>query len=138
MPFSSRPMRAEDWKSIKHFKPTDRGFRAPERMGYEFMLWLDKVRERAGVPMYVRSTVRDAAQNAAAGGASKSAHMDALCEAADFAGEEEGSPMPGKHRLAIVKAALELGCTRIGVDENGSVHLDRTEDRRPSSLWVKV
>jgi len=131
-------MRPDDWAEINHFKPTDRGFRAPDRMGYEFMLWPDKVRARAGVPMYVSSTVRDGAQNAAAGGAIKSAHMDQLCEAADFAGEKEGEPMPGKHRLAIVKAALELGCTRIGVYVNGSVHLDRTEDRRPQSMWVTV
>jgi uncharacterized protein YcbK (DUF882 family) len=138
MPFSTRAMKPEDWKDIKHFKPTDRGFRAPERMGYEFMCWLDKVRERAGVRMFISSTVRDAAQNAAAGGASKSAHMDALCDAADFAGEKPGVPMSGKDRLAIVRAALELGCTRVGVYPNGSVHLDRTEDRRPSSMWVTV
>ncbi len=136
MPFSTRSMTANDWAKCKAFTPQE--FNYPHKLGYEFVMWLEQVRARAGVPMHPSSDWRDPARNEAAGGASKSAHMDALCDAADFAGETPGVPMPGKHRLAIVKAALELGCTRIGIYENGSVHLDRTEDRRPSSLWVKV
>lgn len=137
MPFSTRTMTAADWAEVApEFTPSE--FNAPEKMGYEFLSWLVQVRRKAGVPMHPSSDYRDPARNANAGGASKSAHMDTPCDAADFAGEKPGAPMPGKHRLAIVKAALELGCTRLGVYQNGSVHLDRTEDRRPSSLWVKV
>jgi len=137
MPFSSRKMTAPDWSLVApQFTPKD--FNHPEKMGYEFMLWLHKVRLKAGVPMYPSSDYRDPARNAAAGGATKSAHMDDPCDAVDLAGKVPGVPMSGKERLAIVQAALEMGCTRIGVYANGSVHLDRTEDRRPSSLWVKV
>lgn len=137
MPFSTRTMRAEDWSEMApEFTPQE--FDHPEKMGYEFLRWLKDVRQKAGVPMHPSSDYRDPAHNATAGGASKSAHMDTPCDACDFAGEKKGVPMPGKHRLAIVRAALALGCVRLGVYENGSIHLDRTEDRRPSSLWVKV
>jgi hypothetical protein len=32
-------MTAGDWFEIKHFKPIE--FKNPEKMGYEFMIWLD-------------------------------------------------------------------------------------------------
>lgn len=136
MPFSTRTMTPADWAECTHFDATE--FRHPGKLGFEFVRWLEEVRARAGVPMHPSSDYRDPGHNARAGGATKSAHMDVPCDACDFAGAVPGKPMPGAHRLAIVRAAIELGCSRVGVYENGSVHLDRTEDRRPSSLWVKV
>lgn len=136
MPFSTRTMRPEDWAEVKHFGPDE--FNYPDRLGYEFVHWLDTVRAHAGVPFHPSSDYRDPARNASAGGASKSAHMDTPCDAIDLAGATPGVPMPSAHRLAIVQAALHLGCRRIGIYANGSVHLDRTEDRRPKALWVTV
>lgn len=131
MTFSTRAMRPEDWATLRHFTPAE--FRAPDRMGYEFMVWLDEVRTRAGVPMKVTSSQRTTERNDTVGGASDSAHLDPLCEAVDVA------PANNAHRFEILKAALDLGCTRIGTYANGSLHFDRTEGRRPSRrLWVKA
>ncbi len=148
MSFSSRTMDDRDWDEIRHFTPSE--FKRPELMGYEYMLWLDRVWIKAHdlkprvqlFQMIVSSSYRDPAHNARVGGAKKSSHMDKPCDATDISGIFNRYPDDAnwnKHRLKIVKAAMMLGCTRIGsYPSNGSLHLDRTEDRRPSGLWVVV
>lgn len=120
-----------DWEEVDHFQSGE--FVAPHLMDKGFMLWLDGVRELAGVPMPVTSSHRTPEHNRAVGGAKDSAHVDIPCQAVDIA------PRRASDRFKIVQAALTLGCTRLGVYADGSVHLDRTEDIRPSpALWVVV
>jgi len=133
MTYSTRAMKPEDWAEVApEFTPKE--FRSPARMGYEFMLWLLGVRRRAGVSMVISSSWRSKKQNTAAGGATDSAHMDEpLCEAVDV------KPAGNEARFRIVKAAMEEGCVRIGIYKNGSLHLDKTEGRRPAPrLWTVV
>lgn len=134
---STRTMRASDWAQIKHFRPSE--FAAPSKMGYEFMLWLDKVRERAAVPMTVTSSYRSPSYNRGVGGAPDSAHTDVPCEAVDV-GERPRPDDPNwnRTRFRIIKAAIELGCERIGTYANGSLHLDRSENRRPAERMWRV
>lgn len=132
MPYSTRAMRDEDWPALSpEFLPTE--FRKPDTMGFEFMHWLHQLRKRAGVPMKVTSSSRTPARNAAAGGAADSAHLDLpICDAVDI------KPRNNAERFLIVFAAYELGCRRFGIYANGSIHLDRTEGRRPAPrLWTK-
>lgn len=130
-PFSTRAMTNADWAQVKHFQPSE--FAVPEQMGWNFILWLDQVRALAGVPMKITSSFRTHAHNVLVGGAEDSAHTDALCQAVDIEPEDSAA------RFKIVEAALQLGCLRIGVYPNGSIHLDRTEDVRPAPvLWVTV
>lgn len=138
MPFSSRTMRPDDWKQLEHFEPD--AFREPDKMGYEFMLWLDKVREEAGVPIVPTSSYRDKAYNKKVGGAPDSAHVDVPCNAVDIGMRPRPSdPNWNYSRFAIITAALKLGCQRIGTYANGSLHLDRTEDTRPAPrIWRVV
>lgn len=133
MAFSTRTMQPADWAGLRHFRPGD--FKAPERMGYEFVRWLDDLRATLGWPLLVSSDYRSPERNAAAGGAFASAHMDTPCDAVDLSAR--CFPTSAR-RLELVIAAITLGCRRIGIYENGSVHLDRTEDRRPRGLWTKV
>lgn len=125
-------MTAADWDKVyPEFQPHEFDF--PDKMGYEFMLWLHKLRIKVGFSIHISSDFRNPAHNDTVGGASKSAHMDTPCDAVDI------HKLTSVTRYKLVKAAIELGCQRIGVYENGSVHLDRTEDERPSPvLWVKV
>lgn len=134
-PFSSRPMTAADWPAIKHFHPSE--FHHPEHMGYEFMLWLDQVREQAGVPMTITSDYRTEAHNKEVGGANDSAHCDTVCNAVDIGMRPNGDdPNWNYSRFMIVTAALALGCQRFGLYADGSVHLDRTEQHRPAPrMW---
>jgi hypothetical protein len=132
MPFSTRAMRPADWASLKHFKAHE--FKFPERMGFEFMRWLDGVRAELGMSLTVSSDWRDKGHNATVGGAKLSAHMDTICDAVDFS----SANMTGHKRLMLVAIAYARGCRRIGIYANGSVHIDRTEDRRPEAMWVKV
>lgn len=145
--FSSRAMEPADWDEIRFFKPEE--FKAPERMGYEFMLWLDRVHAKASsleprLPefvMNVSSSYRSPDYNRKVGGARNSSHTDLICDAVDIAGVYEtyaDDANWNKHRLKIILAAAMLGCRRIGLYENGSIHLDRTESRRPLGLWVRV
>jgi hypothetical protein len=71
------------------------------------------------------------------GGASDSAHEEVPCNAIDI-GERPRPDDPSWNysRWRIVTAAINLGCKRIGMYANGSLHLDRTEGRRPSPrIW---
>ena len=131
-------MRAADWADVKHFAPGE--FKSPTKMGYEFMRWLDAVREGAGVPMVVTSSYRTKAHNAAIGGATNSAHTDIPCNAVDI-GERPRPDDPNWNysRWQIVSTAIALGCHRIGIYADGSLHLDMSHDRRPAPrLWRVV
>ncbi len=145
--FSTRTMKTSDWDSVRHFGPGE--FVRPEAMGYEFMLWLDRVWIKAHdlaprvtkFEMIISSSHRDAAYNARIKGAKNSSHIDVPCDAVDVRGVYEkygDDPNWNKHRLKIDLAAKMLGCRRVGIYTDGSLHLDRTEDRRPMGLWVRV
>jgi uncharacterized protein YcbK (DUF882 family) len=137
--FSSRTMTDADWTSgvVKHFTRDE--FRHPEQMGYEFMLWLDKVREAAGVPMHVTSDYRSHEHNADVHGAEDSAHCDIPCNSVDIGMRPTlTDPNWNYARFKIVEAAMHNGCARIGTYANGSLHLDRTENSRPAPRMWRV
>ncbi len=137
MSFSTRVMQPEDWKKLKHFQSAE--FTQPDKMGFEFLLWLERLRELAGVPMTITSSYRSPEYNRQVGGAPDSAHTDVPCDACDI-GERPRPEDPNWNlsRFKIVKAALALGCTRIGTYANGSLHLDRTETKRPGERMWRV
>ncbi len=138
MGFSTRRMRPSDWKEIKHFKSTE--FKHPERMGFEFVRWLDAVASKAGTTMIVSSSYRSPTYNKTVGGAKHSAHTDEICNTVDIRKAPSiGDPNWNRARFAIIFAAYELGCTRFGTYKDGSIHLDRTEDTRPGRvMWTVV
>lgn len=126
-----RLMQAGDWAEVQHFKPQE--FQHPEKMGRSFIFWLDRVRSRAGCKMRITSSWRSPQHNEAVGGAKNSAHMDEICQAIDT------MPESSEDRFAIVNAALAEGGQRIGIYQDGSIHLDRTEDVRPAPvIWTVV
>lgn len=142
MSFSTRTMTAQDWVDLAqefgqaYFGPDE--FKYPDKMGYEFIRWLFEVRVEAGVRMNVTSDHRPKAYNTTVGGAEDSAHVDVPCSSADF-GNKGKNKMTNIDRFHIIRAAMKLGCVRIGFYKNGSIHLDRTEDRRPAPrLWTVV
>lgn len=137
-PFSSRTMKPEDWNEIENFNADE--FKYPDKMGYEFIKWLDQVRTLAAVPMTITSSHRPADYNRSIGGAPDSSHVDVPCNAVDIGMRPRPSdPNWNFTRWKIKQAAIALGCVRIGNYQNGSLHLDRTEDQRPSPReWVTV
>lgn len=138
MAFSSRTMTPADWRGLTHFTPAE--FKAPEKMGAEFMVWLDGVRQQADVSMKIISSYRTPAYNASVGGAKDSAHTDDPCDAVDIGKDPTPSdPNWNRARFKIMQAALAGGCQRIGFYPSGSLHLDRTEGQRPAPrLWNAV
>lgn len=130
-------MRPEDWKTIRYFRPSE--FRKPHLMGFEFIQWLDRVRQRAGVPMVITSDARSIEHNAEVGGAENSAHTDVPCNAVDIGERPSKSDPHWSHaRYAILEAAIALGCERIGSYGDGSLHLDMTHDRRPREVMWRL
>ena len=137
MPFSTRCMRPNDWAEIKHF--TAKEFKQPLLMGYEFLKWLDAVREAADVPMLVSSSYRSDKYNDMVGGASNSAHEDIPCSSVDIRRNPKALLGWNHARMQIVSAAIRLGCRRVGIYQDDSIHLDMTHDTRPAPrLWIKV
>ncbi len=137
-PFSSRCILPPDWPKIRYFTP--REFRHPAFMGFEFVQWLDELRNKLGFPIVITSDHRTVKYNAEIGGAPDSAHCDVPCNAVDI-GERPRADDPNwnRSRFRIVETALEMGCSRIGMYANGSLHLDLCHDKRPSErLWRVV
>src|SRR5574340_589008 len=124
MNFSSRCMCDKDWSALQFFKENE--FKFPDKMGYEFILWLDQTRSIAQVSFDVISDYRSPVRNDEIGGAKDSAHMDIPCDAVDLRVTDNAQ------RFAIVRAALSNSCTRIGLYPNGNLHIDRTENTRPA------
>src|SRR3990167_4075166 len=124
-------MLAADWAKLRHFRASE--FQRPERMGFEFMQWLDELRAIAAVPIITTSSYRTPEHNRAVGGATNSAHSDTPCNAIDI-GERPRPDDPNWNfsRWSILTAAIKLGCQRIGMYANGSLHLDRSEGKRPA------
>lgn len=135
--FSSRCIVAKDWLEIQKFSPSE--FVRPDLLGYEFVKWLDAVRDLAGVPMVITSSYRTPAHNTAVGGAEDSAHTDVPCNAVDIGMRpRKDDPNWNYSRWQIVTSAIALGCQRIGVYADGSLHLDRSEDRRPAPRFWRI
>ena len=137
MSFSSRTMKPEDWAKLEHFNADE--FKSPEKMGFEFMLWLDRLREEAAVPMTITSSYSDKKYKKKVGGASDSAHIDVPCNAVDIGMRPRPSdPNWNYTRFRIIRAAILSGCQRIGTYANGSLHLDMTHDERPAERMWRV
>ena len=135
--FSSRVMRPEDWTKIKHFTPEE--FKQPLFMGYEFMQWLDAVREGAGVVMLISSSYRTVKHNTTVGGATDSAHTEIPCDAVDIRKNPQTKVTWNHDRFQIVFTAMRLGCRRIGIYQDESIHLDMTHSQRAAPrLWIRV
>jgi uncharacterized protein YcbK (DUF882 family) len=136
MAFSSRTMRPADWDELRYFKASE--FKEPAKMGYEFMRWLDRVRGMAGVPVRITSSYRSPEYNRSVGGATDSAHSDVPCNAVDI-GLSRHPLGENFARFRLMAAALSLGCQRIGSYADGSLHFDRSEDKRPAPrIWRVV
>lgn len=137
MPYSSHAIRPHEWSQLRYFKPAE--FDHPHLMGYEFLLWLDRLRNYAGEPLIVSSDHRTELQNVAAGGAADSAHEDIPTDCVDVVpARTMNDPNGNRARYRIVAAAITLGCQRIGFYPDGSLHLDRTEGRRPAPRFWNI
>lgn len=136
--FSTRTMSDVDWERLKKFQRHE--FKSPERMGFEFMLWLDQLAIKANVPIVIVSSYRTQEHNRSVGGAKDSAHVDEICEAVDI----QRRPTPNDPhwnygRAQVMMNAVRLGCQRIGMYPNGNLHIDMTHDKRPAPrIWIAV
>jgi hypothetical protein len=111
-------------------------FRHPDLMDAEFLRRLGRARRRAGVPFRIASSHRTAAENALAGGAAGSAHLEVPCRAADLAVRSN------EEQLRIVAALLAEGFARIGVYPareagSGSMPVDAARGRPEPRLWTR-
>lgn len=95
-------------------------------MDGEFLALLDRVRERAGIPLVLNSAYRSRSYEYAKGRTGNSAHtrgkaVDIRCNTS-------------ANRMAIVRAALECGITRIGIGKT-YVHIDCDRSLAQNVIW---
>lgn len=100
-------------------KPKYKNFSELEVKGlkHEFVLLLDKARDIAGIPFVINSGFRTPSHNKTVGGVPNSAHLTGL--AVDIRARN------GEEMYLIVKAAIEVGIKRIGINRASQFcHLD--------------
>jgi len=95
-----------------------------DKLDTDFVLLLDKARGLAGIPFIINSGYRSAMQNKLVGGVPGSAHTKGL--AVDL------RALNGSESYAIIKAAMDVGIKRIGINrEKKFIHLD-VDTSKPS------
>lgn len=114
----------------KYFKPSEFKSCVPscsiEQMEAGFLSLLDKVREKAGIPLVLTCAYRSREWDLSKGRTGNSAHtrgkaVDIRCNS-------------NANRLKIVRAALECGITRIGIGKS-FVHLDNDASLTQGVIW---
>ena|SRR3990167_7869232 len=119
------------WESVRFFKLME--FDSPDapgsgiNMNVEFVLLLDKLREKCGFPLQINSAYRTPDHNRKVGGVSESAHIKGCACDLRISSSLE--------RYLIVQAAMALGFTRIGVGKT-FIHVDMDFDLPQRVLWV--
>lgn len=98
-----------------------------EDMEQHFLDWLDSLRERCGFPLVLSSAYRTREHDISKGRSGNSAHTQGL--AVDIRCYNNAT------RMRIVKAALDLGCRRIGI-ANTFVHVDVSTTLPQSVMWI--
>lgn len=116
-------MKPEQWARLKHFTAAEFGAGA-EHMDAGLMAMLDATREAAGVPMVVTSNFRDGDPLAHGRG-----------NAVDVADNAAGKNISSGFRIAVVRAALEIGFVRIGIYDR-HVHIDVDRTLPQNVMWI--
>ena len=117
--------------TAKYFKESEFQRCSPacslQDMRQDFMDKLDALRERAGIPLVLNSAYRTVAHEKKMGRNGASAHT--LGCAADIRCNSDGN------RFAIIRAAVELGFTRIGIAKT-YIHLDNSAGHSQRVAWM--
>ena len=124
-----------DWNKYPHFKPDYEAGRFhcgcgkdhPSYIDEELLELLERIRVKAGIPMYISSAFRCPEHNKAVGGKPMSVHQ--VGRAVDV-----GRIRNGRWRYPLVKIALECGVFRIGLAKS-FVHIDNI---RPNESMFHV
>lgn len=97
-----------------------------EQMDSAFMELLDRIREKAGIPLVLNSAFRSRSYEQMKGRSGNSAHtrglaVDIRCRSYD-------------NRYKIIKAAIECGINRIGIGKT-FIHLDNDTSLTQGVIW---
>lgn len=95
-------------------------------MDIEFMDLLDRLREKAEIPLIINCAYRSKEWDISKGRSGNSAHTKGL--AVDIRCYDS------TNRYRIIKAAIELGITRIGIG-NGFIHIDNDKSLPQNIIW---
>jgi uncharacterized protein YcbK (DUF882 family) len=123
-------MTEKQFENIKYFKPQE--FNSPDfpsswkHMDYKFIRKLDRVREKAGIPINIISAYRTPSHNYTVGGTKTSSHLKGL--AIDFKVDNS------EQRYKFLKAILSVGFNRIGIGHS-FIHIDNDKDKIQGVIW---
>jgi uncharacterized protein YcbK (DUF882 family) len=126
-------MTPDQWNMIKHFKSAE--FDSPDLWGsgrlgmdYSFLIMLDLLREKCGFPFIVHSGFRTIAHNSELSGAVEDSEHT-IGKGVDI------GVSTGAQRFKIVKEAITMGFTRIGIAK-GFVHLGVDSTKPQQVIWL--
>ena len=97
-----------------------------KQMDADFLALLDRVRERAGIPLVLNSAFRSREYERQMGRTGTSAHCNG--KAVDIRCNTS------QNRYKIIRAALECGICRIGVGKT-YIHLDGSATHAQDVIW---
>ena len=109
------------WSDVTHFSADE--FTAPEKMQPLVVLRLDRVREDAGVPIYITSSYRDG---------DKKSHGRGW--AVDISDNMKGKPVSSRWRSKVLRSLAKHGFTRVGVYDK-HLHADLDPSLPAGVTW---
>jgi len=99
-----------------------------QNMEQYFMVFMDNLRTKVGKPLRFTSAYRSVEHEKKMGRTGNSAHTEG--KAMDISTPDSVT------RFQVVKAAIELGCKRIGINfEKNFVHLDTSDKLDKNVMW---
>lgn len=95
-------------------------------MDSDFLILLDNLREKAGIPIVLNCAYRSKQWDLAKGRSGNSAHTQG--KAVDI------RCTTSQNRYKILQAAIQLGIKRIGIGKN-YIHIDNAENLTQEVIW---
>lgn len=119
--------------NLKNFKPHEFECNCGCGLGIKNMdsdlLWrLDEARQSSGVPFILTSAMRCLDHNKAEGGSLNSSHLSGF--AVDIKANDD------HHRWRIIESLMLVGFNRIGITEDGNIHVDNDPNKNSKRFWA--
>ena len=111
--------------SLRHFQASE--FRFPDKMDLTLLTFLDDLRARSGVPIFISSSYRE--------DHTLPISSHATGHAVDISDNKSGLPIGSRWRHKVLTVAYTKGVSRIGIYDR-HIHIDNSPTHDQGVTWT--